>query len=68
MYEAPSETDLIEVIIEEATIRDGAPPKTLYSNVNILLILCIRNIPMEPYFLIVVPCSKVRSSSVGDIQ
>ena len=35
MYEAPSETDLIEVIIEEATITDGAPPKTLYSNVNI---------------------------------
>lgn len=35
MYEAPSETDLIEVIIEEATITESAPPKTLYSNVNI---------------------------------
>ena len=35
MYEAPSETDLIEVIIEEETITEGAAPKTLYSNVNI---------------------------------
>jgi ATP-dependent Clp protease ATP-binding subunit ClpX len=35
MYEAPSETDLVEVIIEEATIIDAEPPKTIYSNVNI---------------------------------
>ena len=35
MYEAPSETDLVEVIIEEATIVDAQPPKTIYSNVSI---------------------------------
>ena len=30
MYEMPSESDLIEVIVDKETITDGAPPQTKY--------------------------------------
>jgi ATP-dependent Clp protease ATP-binding subunit ClpX len=32
MYEMPSETDLLEVIVEEETITEGKSPKTKYSD------------------------------------